>query len=308
MAFLSLYRKKVLLTSLYTNASKLTSIALRKNLFNSETISISPFSNDTNKEEMDELKKNPYFEKYAGKIAILQKTSPEELLSRLEVVEQANKQSSSKESGKDFSLPTKPKSDVSSSKASLLTKEKNLDAIMKIELLQDKSKDEISEIWRMHHLNTDAVSAVIPADVWMEMERRFIDYKTFLLPLPRKDGYEFIVVQFLGKSAHFTTLINFQAFHENAPECLTMDHYTELQSDKGIILMVGRYDSNLLTIQEAQCLANQVEMYYCNPSEEKQILMDTFKNTPNQFKHADLIAQLEKIDLLAAIPKKDEAK
>ena len=278
-----------------------------KNLLNSKTIQISPFCNATNKEEMDELKKNPYYEKYAEKIAKLQKTSPEELLSRLEVVEQGKKPSSSKESGNDFSLPTRPKSDVSDSKVSLLTKEKHLDSIMKIDLLKDKSKEEISEIWRVHHSNIDAVSAVIPSDVWMEMENRFLEYKTFLFPLPRKNGYEFIVVQFLGKSAHFTTLINFQAYHENAPECLTLDHYTELQSDKGIVLMVGRYDSNLLTIQEAQCLANQVEMYYCNPSEEKRALMDTFKNAPDKFKHADLIAQLEKIDLMAAIPKKDKS-
>lgn len=35
-------------------------------------------------EAVDELKKNPYFEKYASKIANLQQTSPEEFLSRIE--------------------------------------------------------------------------------------------------------------------------------------------------------------------------------------------------------------------------------
>lgn len=34
--------------------------------------------------ELDELKTNPYFEKYADKIAALQQTSPEEFLSRIE--------------------------------------------------------------------------------------------------------------------------------------------------------------------------------------------------------------------------------
>lgn len=34
--------------------------------------------------EIDELKANPYFEKYAEKIAALQQTSPEEFLSRIE--------------------------------------------------------------------------------------------------------------------------------------------------------------------------------------------------------------------------------
>ena len=36
-------------------------------------------------EEMDELQKNPYYAKYAGKIASLQKTSPEEFLERLSI-------------------------------------------------------------------------------------------------------------------------------------------------------------------------------------------------------------------------------
>ena len=256
------------------------------------------------KEEMDELKNNPYYAKYADKIAKLQKTSPEEFLSRLEAASTKSKPSVS-DKGKDFSLPTKPKTGISGSQASLLTNEKKLDSIMKLDLLKNKTKEEISEIWRMHHADIDAVSAVIPVETWLAMQQRFLQYKTFLFPLPRKDGYEFIVVQFHGKSAHFTTLINYQAHQENAPECLTLDHYTELQEDKEIVLMVGRYDTNLLTIQEAQCLANQVEMYYCSPSEEKRALLDTFTNSPDKFKHADLIEQLEKIDLLAAIPKKD---
>ena len=262
-------------------------------------------SSVTDKEEMDELKNNPYYAKYADKIAKLQKTSPEEFLSKLEATEKPKQSNPAKEVGKDFSLPTKPKPEVTESKASLLAKEKTLDSIMKLDLLREKTKDEISEIWKLHHASLDAVCAVIPADVWEEMRERFTKHKTFLFPLPRKDGYEFMVVQFLGKSAHFTTLINFQAYQENAPECLTLDHYTELIEHKKIVLMVGRYDTNMLTIQEAQCLANQVEMYYCAPSEEKRALLDTFTNSPNNFKHADLINQLEKIDLLAAIPKKN---
>lgn len=39
-------------------------------------------------EAIEEMKKkNPYYEKYASKIAALQKTSPEEFLNRLESVE-----------------------------------------------------------------------------------------------------------------------------------------------------------------------------------------------------------------------------
>jgi ATP synthase F1 complex assembly factor 1 len=68
----------------------------------------------------------------------------------------------------------------------------------------------------------------------------------FLFPLPRKQGYEFVVVQFDGNEAHLTTLINYQAYTVNAPECLTIVHYPDLAKDKGIVLMVGEFDKNIL--------------------------------------------------------------
>jgi ATP synthase F1 complex assembly factor 1 len=52
-------------------------------------------------------------------------------------------------------------------------------------------------------------------------------------------------------------------------------------------------------VQEAQCLANQIEMYYCNPEEDKIKLLDTFTQKPAEFKHQDLIAQLDTVNLLA---------
>ena len=81
--------------------------------------------------------------------------------------------------------------------------------------------------------------------LWSKANGIIILILQFLLPLPRKSGYEFFVVQFEGDEAHFTTLINFQAHSENAPECLTLVHYTDL-ADKGIVLMVGEFDSNII--------------------------------------------------------------
>ena len=83
-------------------------------------------------------------------------------------------------------------------------------------------------------------------------QERFEEFNTFLFPLPRDQGYEFFVVQFLGKEAHFTSLINYQAHKENAPECLNMMHYTELADTKGVVLMVGEYDKDNLVRHEMQ--------------------------------------------------------
>ena len=62
----------------------------------------------------------------------------------------------------------------------------------------------------------------------------------------------FHFIQFLGNEAHFTSLINFQAFNENAPECLTLVHYTDVAESKDIVLMVGEFDGNSLVSHDQQ--------------------------------------------------------
>lgn len=83
---------------------------------------------------------------------------------------------------------------------------------------------------------------------------------------------------------------------ENAPECLTIWHYTELK-DKGIILMRGEFDKNVLDAKEAQCLVNQLQMYYGQDHENKQKLLEIFTKHPEAFKHTDLISELENLTL-----------
>ena len=45
-------------------------------------------------------------------------------------------------------------------------------------------------------------------------------------------------------------------------------------------------------------MANQVEMYFCNPNQAKKQLLETFTFRPNEFHHQDLISQIENISLL----------
>jgi len=245
------------------------------------------------KEQMDELQKNEFYAKYADKIAKLQKTSPEEFLARLGAVEEHKNK---KYEEKEFSLPTQPKESRSISPSQL--KQKKLEDVMKTELLADLNFDEVGKIWTDHYKNKDAVSAVIPTETYKQMSERFREFNTFLFPLPRDKGYEMVMVQFSGNEAHFTTLINFQAYKENAPECLSMVHYTELEESKGIVLMAGEYDKDVLSPSEAQCLASQVEMYYCKPTQEKLDILKQFTYEPTLFQHKLIIDQMENLNLL----------
>merc|ERR1719167_430415 len=243
-------------------------------------------------EQVEELKRNPFYDKYADKIAKLQKTSPEEFLSRLSAHEEKKKVTTATKQEKDFSLPGKPRMSVPSQSST-----KSLDKIMKTELLQDKTAEEITQIWTKHFAEQDKICAVIPRDTYKAMQHRFQQFNTFLFPVPRKNGYEFVVVQFQGDEAHFTTLINYQAHKENAPECLSLMHYTELAESKGLVLMVGEFDKDSLSVMEAKCLADQVELYYSRPSATKLQLMQRFHSEPAMFKHSDLIDELNQLSL-----------
>ncbi|CAG4946428.1 unnamed protein product [Colias eurytheme] len=247
---------------------------------------------------MENLQNNPYFEKYAERIASLQKTSPEEFLKRLEEQEKSREQEKKKKFAsvdtRQYSSVLNPKKDVNDK---LAVEDKKLDEIFKINLVQDKDASEIKLIWEEYHKNKEVISATIPSPLYREIKERMTENPTFLFPLPREQGYEFIMCQSYGHAVHFTPLLAFQVHKENAPECLTMFHYIELE-DKGIVLMRGEYDKNVLNGKEAQCLANQFQMYYNGRDEEKLQLLHSFTKSPHSFKHMDLITQLENITLV----------
>lgn len=246
---------------------------------------------------LENLKTNPYFEKYAARIADLQKTSPEEFMQRVEL----QKQSKEEEKKKKFaSVDTRQFSSVLNPKEALKevsdSNDKKLSDIFKVELVKDKDAKEIQEIWEEYHKNKEVISATIPKDTYSSLQQQMQQCPTFLFPLPRSQGYEFIMCQSHGHTVHFTPLLAYQVHKENAPECLTIVHYTEL-ADKGLILMRGEFDKNVLDGQEAQCLANQFQMYYSGKDTTKLQLLNTFTKNPDTFKHMDLIAQLENIGL-----------
>ena len=58
-----------------------------------------------------------------------------------------------------------------------------LSSLMKLELVKDKTKDEIADIWRQYHSHSDnkAISAVIPADMFKVMSQRFQQHQTVKL-------------------------------------------------------------------------------------------------------------------------------
>ena len=168
---------------------------------------------------------------------------------------------------------------------------------MKIELIQDKTKEEIIQIWHEYHIQKDCISGILTAEQFDKLFERGRKYPTFLLPLPREKGYEFIMTQFHGSEIHMTPLLWYQTHKDNAPECLTIVHYSELKESKGIVLMRGEFDTKSIQVHEAQCLANELQLYYFSEDHQRMKLLQTFTERPDEFKHMELIANLETISL-----------
>ncbi|XP_016977788.2 ATP synthase mitochondrial F1 complex assembly factor 1 [Drosophila rhopaloa] len=246
-------------------------------------------------EAIEKLKEgNPYYSKYASKIAQLQQTSAEEFLDRVERVVNPIKDGQSQ--ARTYSELLNPKQKLQSQEDAELPHKKLTD-IMKLELIADKSAEEVSQIWLEYHKTKEVLAATLSTSQYETLMTRAKEHPVFLLPLPRSEGFEFVMLQFAANTVHFTPLLAYQVHQENAPECLTLVHYTEVE-DKGVVLMRGEYDTKVLTAQEAQCLANELQMFYLKPDEGKLSLLETFTRKPDEFKHMDLIKEVENIQLV----------
>uniref|UniRef100_A0A1B6LE52 ATP synthase mitochondrial F1 complex assembly factor 1 n=1 Tax=Graphocephala atropunctata TaxID=36148 RepID=A0A1B6LE52_9HEMI len=242
----------------------------------------------------ENLQSNPYYDKYSQKIAELQKTSPEEYLARLMKKEDKKKP---KTTTKPLATPLAGQPGTAKSGSTILTKPKLLADVMKTELISGKSADEIKHIWLEYHRNKDCIAASVPSNNFDLIQSRGEKFPLFLLPLPRDQGYEFILCQFSGNEVHFTPLISYQTHKENAPECLTIVYYTDLKESKDMVLMKGEFNKDILTALEAQCLANELQLYYGEENEKRTLLLERFTNNPDDFRHMDLIANLETLSL-----------
>lgn len=85
---------------------------------------------------------------------------------------------------------------------------------MKVELIQDKTADEIKQIWFEYHKTKDVLAATLTVEQFERLMERAKQHPIFLLPLPRSEGFEFIMLQFASNTVHFTPLLAYQVSKE----------------------------------------------------------------------------------------------
>ncbi|XP_074122130.1 ATP synthase mitochondrial F1 complex assembly factor 1 [Sminthopsis crassicaudata] len=249
-----------------------------------------------------ELETNPYYDKYRDKIQQLRRSDPAAFESRLEKRHELRRQPVGHSKQADFIQCVEQKEALGkqSSKRGF-TKDKTLSSFFNLEMVKDKTGEEIRQIWQQYFATKDTVYAVIPAEKFDLIWSRAQKCPSFLCALPRREGYEFFVGQWSGPELHFTALINIQTRGEAASSQLVLYHFPELKEEKGIVLMTAEMDSTFLKIPEAQCIANQVQLFYATDRQETYGLVETFNLRPNEFKYMSVIAELEQSGLAAEL-------
>ncbi|XP_031320922.2 ATP synthase mitochondrial F1 complex assembly factor 1 [Camelus dromedarius] len=250
-----------------------------------------------------ELEANPFYDRYRDKIQQLRRSDPAAFESRLEKRSEFRKQPVGHSKQGDFIKCVEQKTDTLGKQPMSrgFTKDKTLSSIFNIEMVKDKTAEEIKQIWQQYFAAKDTVYAVIPKEKFDLIWNRAQSCPTFLCALPRREGYEFFVGQWTGTELHFTALINIQTRGEAAASQLVLYHYPELKEEKGIVLMTAEMDSTFLNVVEARCIANQVQLFYATDRKETYGLVETFNFRPNEFKYMSVIAELEQSGLGAEL-------
>ncbi|XP_049576993.1 ATP synthase mitochondrial F1 complex assembly factor 1 isoform X10 [Syngnathus scovelli] len=224
-----------------------------------------------------ELEDNPYYNKYQEKIQKIRSSRPEEFKARMEKRHESKKEVLGYSKQAEFVRVTEQQLEKYDKMATGLgrtgafTKNKSLDSVVNLGLMRDKTGDEIAE-----SPTYEVISARAQA-------------------CPTKEGYEFFVGHWSAHQVHFTSLINIQQTHgESAPSQMILHHFQDLKEDKGIVLVTAELDPKFISVVQAQCLANQVQLFYASKTQETFGLVETFNRRPADFNHMLVIAELER--------------
>uniref|UniRef100_A0A3Q2XKI8 ATP synthase mitochondrial F1 complex assembly factor 1 n=1 Tax=Hippocampus comes TaxID=109280 RepID=A0A3Q2XKI8_HIPCM len=232
-----------------------------------------------------ELEDNPYYNKYQEKIQKMRSCKPQEFKARMEKRHESKKEALGRSEQAEFVRVVERQ--VGENQTPIA---KNSAAALALPFCFVFA---VGGLWMKYYASKDTIGAVIPSHTYELMSARAESCPTFLYALPQEEGYEFFVGQWSAHRLHFTSLINIQTHGESAPSQMILHHFPDLREDKGIVLMTAELDPKCITVPQAQCLANQVQLFYGAGGQRTFGLVETFNHRPADFKHTSVIAELE---------------
>ena len=270
---------------------------------------VSSLSSQSSTEE--DLAKNPYYGKYADKLKNAQLSQAKTESPKIDLNEEERK-IKEKLVELERKLEKKPASNEparNQSRSPQPTKDKKLDDVIRLDRIKELDKEQIRSLWFEYFKSKDGtIFACLDTVQYDQIRENAGKYPVFVFLLPthkndsseseaNKNSYQFVLVQFDSSQSpslkvYFTPLAFFHTHKENAPATLSLNYFGEMKQEKDIVLMEGEYDDKIFNLLEAQCLANQIQLFYATP--DATDLLANFNNDPATFDYMSVVKEFEK--------------
>lgn len=182
---------------------------------------------------------------------------------------------------------------------------KALDDIVKLELFNAAPPEQIIRIWQDHHIQfVQYYGRAISTAAYTAMRPRLEKSRYFVVPLFREKGLFNVVTNWNQDIVGVVPLAEFQKQGDGATVHMTVQFFTELAQDKGVVLVRCEIQDKVMQRQDCIFLTHMLLRYYTLPH-LYETYVETFNKRPNQFDyHAYLrhmkeeSSQKGKIDIL----------
>ena len=187
--------------------------------------------------------------------------------------------------------------DVVSRRPLMTSQVPRLEDVAKVDLLRQVDADEVERIWVGFFKEREgALAAVVKPETWHLMEERLRVCPRFVIPVPR--GERGVVTVYLEYSPEeqtvmFTLLDAYKRDGAAANPLVRTTFFSDLERSHEIILMQGSVEEDMIPIDDARLLINQLQIYYLSNS-KFNTHVTTFNYRPDRFDFDALVADVDR--------------
>lgn len=169
---------------------------------------------------------------------------------------------------------------------------KPLGSIIDLERAQNKSSEELADIWDDFHLGRGHIGLSMTGRLYHLLEQRASDCRYFVIPLWKGSGYTTMFLQVQMPHMLITGLEDYKARGTQAAPYLTASYYKEFADSKDLVLIRGDVVfASKLSDSEAKWLLETAQSFYLNDVRYK--LVEQFNKEAREFKFKDVLQALE---------------
>lgn len=171
---------------------------------------------------------------------------------------------------------------------------KQLGDVMKVDLLQHKTPDEVEHIWLAHHASSEShIATVMSKDEHTILTARAAASPLFVLPLSKKPGsFQTLLLQWQPpKRLLVTTVEEFKQWGPQAPPHLTVQLFDDVVDSHGLVLARGDLiNPGLINAAEGRTLLELARAFYSDAAAYQMVF--AFNHQPDKFDFQQLCREL----------------